>query len=337
MEKNLFLPILLIFLLLFSVPLAATPLPPEELAGATQWTEKTCQTIATAVMKYNVLEDQPLVRLSDLNPLYLTNIDTLVDPWENPFRLNQHLGIVYSCGADEQGSDDPSSPLNADNIYRSFVGAPALVKAKLLVNPLKEAKPDQARDVLLLTFNQPIQFDPTLPLNFYKHSAKGKSLHIDQGVTTGREPDPACPAYAFRWSLGSAEHYRDLPPETGVLMHFDPSGRPMHPDKHDCLHARSNRLSVTDPVWSGAIIPDDLKGPEGIIYESEEGAGIAIVLPAGTSGSFPASSEHFIDLTGTRCNEDDGRGGAGNRWFKRWDGRVGGQMRGRAVKIEIVD
>ena len=88
--------------------LVAVALP--EFASMTEDAKKTkakqdCDTIVQSVQKYNSLEGSMVEGLMDLKGKYLTNIDTLRDPWGNPY-------IYRSPG--EEGRDYEIISLGAD-------------------------------------------------------------------------------------------------------------------------------------------------------------------------------------------------------------------------------
>ena len=85
--------------------LVAVALP--QFAAMTEDAKKTkakqdCDTICQAIQKYNSLEGAQVEQLMDLKGKYLTNIDTLKDPWGNSYQIDVIAGAVYSKGPDGQ-------------------------------------------------------------------------------------------------------------------------------------------------------------------------------------------------------------------------------------------
>jgi len=66
-----------------------------------------CDMIAIAVKKYNSLEGEIVTDLMDLKEKYITNIDTLKDPWGNAYALGLKKSIIFSKGPDgKEGTAD---------------------------------------------------------------------------------------------------------------------------------------------------------------------------------------------------------------------------------------
>ncbi|HNY11766.1 MAG TPA: hypothetical protein PKK26_09280, partial [Candidatus Wallbacteria bacterium] len=76
-----------------------------------------CDTLAQAAQKYNSLEGG-VVRdafMKELKGKYLTNLDTLKDPWGNRYELDIQRGVVFSKGADgKTGTKDDITVFYAD-------------------------------------------------------------------------------------------------------------------------------------------------------------------------------------------------------------------------------
>ncbi len=122
--------------------LVAVALP--QFAAMTEDAKKTkakqdCDTFVQAVQKFNSLEGTSVQDkyMKELKGKYITNLDTMKDPWGNRYEQEYRKGIVYSKGPDSKHKEGagPSHPENKDDIYVSYIGALTLVDAKIEVNP----------------------------------------------------------------------------------------------------------------------------------------------------------------------------------------------------------
>ncbi|MEZ7891194.1 MAG: prepilin-type N-terminal cleavage/methylation domain-containing protein [Candidatus Wallbacteria bacterium] len=148
--------------------LVAVALP--QFAAMTEDAKKTkakqdCDTIAQAIQKFNSLEGSTVEKLMDLKGKYLTNIDTLKDPWGNSYDMDPNKGIVFSKGPDSKSSygigKNGVEKDDKDNIIVSYIGALTLVDAKLEVNPeggnpTDSADASRTYDRLHLYFNKAV-------------------------------------------------------------------------------------------------------------------------------------------------------------------------------------
>lgn len=83
-----------------------------------------CETLVMCVQKYNSLEGAAVQDrfMAELQGKYVTNLNTLKDPWANRYEHDPQKGIIYSKGPD--GEHDPEagqgSGVNADDIAVSY-------------------------------------------------------------------------------------------------------------------------------------------------------------------------------------------------------------------------
>ncbi len=122
--------------------LVAVALP--QFAAMTEDAKKTkakqdCDTFVQAIQKFNSLEGTTVQDkyMKELKGKYITNLDTMKDPWGNRYEQEYRKGIVYSKGPDSKHREGagPSHAENKDDIFVSYIGALTLVDAKLEVNP----------------------------------------------------------------------------------------------------------------------------------------------------------------------------------------------------------
>ena len=346
--------------------LVAVALP--QFASMTEDAKKTkakqdCDTIVQSIQKYNSLEGVMVEELMDLKGKYLTNIDTLRDPWGNSYQLDPYGGNVYSKGPDGQtklidaGNGikyiDPDAKNVKDNIKVSYIGALTIVDAKIEIDPLGESDGAWRRDVMHLYFNKKVKMITTggeLDINGMSSLAVNKPTVPH---ASGKTADPEATAgNVFRWSMGSKNRYTD---GNNMLMLWDGSlndGNGGMPDREDTLISYASgvcTLLAGDPTdattyWSGQI-PDSnatnveapashqidcQAGPDdaGAVYETEENMEVVIVMPSGTSGSIIPGS-HYVNLTGNRK--------ARNPYFMEFDGVTGAEMSGTPIQIQVYD
>ncbi len=151
--------------------LVAVALP--QFAAMTEDAKKTkakqdCDTFVQAIQKFNSLEGTTVQDsyMKELKGKYITNLDTMKDPWGNRYEQEYRKGIVYSKGPDGRhtfagGANDPK---NKDDIVVAYIGALTLVDAKLEVNPkagnfldtTQVAEVNKSYDVLHLYFNKEV-------------------------------------------------------------------------------------------------------------------------------------------------------------------------------------
>lgn len=184
--------------------LVAVALP--QFAAMTEDAKKTkakqdCDTIAQAIQKFNSLEGSTVSNLMDLKGKYLTNIDTLKDPWGNAYTMSATKGIVYSKGAN--GKDEKGTK---DDIFVNYIGALTLVDAKIEVNPEGGNVSDTADaaktyDVLHLYFNKPVAIPATVNLADATNAPQGAVSTQDTGAN----------GKTFRYFEGGANKLVDAP------------------------------------------------------------------------------------------------------------------------------
>lgn len=122
--------------------LVAVALP--QFAAMTEDAKKTkakqdCDTFVQAIQKFNSLEGTTVQDkyMKELKGKYITNLETMKDPWGNKYEQEYRKGIVYSKGPDGKHADGggANAPANKDDIVVPYIGALTLIEAKLEVNP----------------------------------------------------------------------------------------------------------------------------------------------------------------------------------------------------------
>ncbi len=176
--------------------LVAVALP--QFAAMTEDAKKTkakqdCDTFVQAIQKFNSLEGTTVQDkyMKELKGKYITNLDTMKDPWGNRYEQEHRKGIVYSKGPDSKHREGagPSHPENKDDIAVPYIGALTLVDAKLEVNPeggnfqdtSDQNEVDRCYDRLHLYFNKEVALPASI--DFSKCSDKAP------GATTTSDPD----------------------------------------------------------------------------------------------------------------------------------------------------
>ena len=310
--------------------LVAVALP--QFASMTEDAKKTkakqdCDTIAQSIQKYNSLEGTQIEELMDLKGKYLTNIDTLRDPWGNAYQIDTYGGFVYSKGADGQDNkNDSADKKNNDNIKVSYIGALSLVKASLEVNPSGNSNPAEAFDVLHLFFNKRVKLEKDLNL-ITDSAVTAPSANAMQSRSMDADTDGGTSlTKALRWCEGTKNKYVD---PANFFKTYDIDGVASDMTSAPCTPAEAN-TETGAPLYNGTA-------DAGQMYYSEDSREIIIGLPAGTSGSIIPGT-HFINLTGNRKNaatasQPEDR----NPLFKEFDGKTGGEMSGTPIKIEVND
>jgi len=252
--------------------LVAVALP--QFAAMTEDAKKTkakqdCDTIAQAVQKFNSLEGSTVANLMDLKGKYLTNIDTLKDPWGNAYTMNASKGLVYSKGAN--GKDDIATGKNGDDIFVNYIGALTIVDAKLEVNPeggnaSATGDADEQKkvyDVLHLYFNKAVTVPATLDIS------ATNAVDNMNGITATQDPGAKPGNKAFRYFEGGANKITTAP-----------SGLP----------------SGLVQKWPSAVRESTSTGSISYGADSKE---IVIRFPDGKSGILIPGT-HYINLTGAK-------------------------------------
>jgi prepilin-type N-terminal cleavage/methylation domain-containing protein len=301
--------------------LVAVALP--EFASMTEDAKKTkakqdCDTIVQAIQKYNSLEGSMVTDLMDLKGKYLTNIDTLKDPWGNAYELDPYGGYVFSRGPDGQMKKEASGAINwkdkrnKDNLRISYIGALSIVDAKLEVDPLGESQPELRRDILHLYFNKTVKVVQDININADSVSGDPETeVPPSKAVIAGKTADPACAdGKVFRWCMGSRNKY--VSGDTVLLMADATDGLPDRDTvsagsgtcDEDCVYGGDVVSDLSNPdfdFWEGQV-PDALADGStttGAIFDTPDHREVIIVLPAGSSGSIVPGS-HYVNLTGNR-------------------------------------
>ncbi len=109
--------------------------------------------ISKAVSKFCSLEGKMIDGLSELRGKYMSNIDTLRDPWGKPYELDVVYGVVYSFGPDGKHTKAAKDDTWNDDIATPFIGALSLVDARLQIDPDPTTDDTTAYDRLFLIFN----------------------------------------------------------------------------------------------------------------------------------------------------------------------------------------
>lgn len=160
-----------------------------------------CDTLCQAIQKYQALEGVAITTLLDLKCKYLTNIDTLKDPWGNSYQIDLDRGCVYSRGPDGQDNlCGGGTASNRDNIRVSWTGPLQLIRANFEVHPGTHDIPDMqyTRGILHLHFNKKVKLarNTFLYKSLLLRIAKPESLPNE--TSRRRIPDSACPDFAIR-------------------------------------------------------------------------------------------------------------------------------------------
>ncbi|OQA81024.1 MAG: Type II secretion system protein G precursor [bacterium ADurb.Bin243] len=180
--------------------LVAVALP--QFAAMTEDAKKTkakqdCDTFVQAIQKFNSLEGTTVQNkyMSELKGKYITNLDTMKDPWGNRYEQDYKKGIVYSKGPDGKHADgQPATHAsNKDDIFVPYIGALTLVDAKLEVNPeggnfQDSAEADKCYDVLHLYFNKEATANTTTTVTTTSEIAFTFSA-VKQGNSTTADAD----------------------------------------------------------------------------------------------------------------------------------------------------
>jgi len=111
-----------------------------------------CQTIAEAIHKFNNIEKTKLTGINQLKGKYITNLDTLKDPWGRSYVLNLAAGLVVCTGADGKHSLKRDKTWT-DDISVVFVGPLTITDVRLESNP-ENLPSDQAFDIVHFYFNR---------------------------------------------------------------------------------------------------------------------------------------------------------------------------------------
>ncbi len=180
--------------------LVAVALP--QFAAMTEDAKKTkakqdCDTFVQSIQKFNSLEGTTVQDkyMKELKGKYITNLDTMKDPWGNRYEQDYRKGIVYSKGPDGKHADNQPAThaSNKDDIAVPYIGALTLVDAKLEVNPeggnfQDAAEADKCYDILHLYFNKEVGAPTTIDLS--------KCTAVPPGNVTTSDPDAGTGAAA---------------------------------------------------------------------------------------------------------------------------------------------
>lgn len=190
--------------------LVAVALP--QFAAMTEDAKKTkakqdCDTFVQAIQKFNSLEGTTVQDkyMKELKGKYITNLDTMKDPWGNRYEQEYRKGIVYSKGPDSKHNEGggPSHPENKDDITVPYVGALTLVDAKLEVNPeggnfqdtSDSAEMARCYDKLHLYFNKEVAIPKDTDLSKAVPASATGTVATPSSTTN----DPAAKDYVYRF------------------------------------------------------------------------------------------------------------------------------------------
>jgi len=152
-----------------------------------------CDTFVQAIQKFNSLENTTVQDrfMIELKGKYITNLDTVKDPWGNRYEQDYKKGMTYSKGPD--GKHDPAlkqnDGVNKDDIFSPYMGPACIVDAVLEANPAggnitDPADAEKCYDVLHLYFSKEVSWTG---LDFSKISATAKdnNSRTDDGASPG--------------------------------------------------------------------------------------------------------------------------------------------------------
>lgn len=272
--------------------LVAVALP--QFAAMTEDAKKTkakqdCDTIAQAIQKFNSLEGSTVEKLMDLKGKYLTNIDTLKDPWGNSYDMDASKGIVFSKGPDSKSSygvaKNGTAKDDKDNIIVNYIGALTIVDAKIEVNPkggslTNTEDANKTYDVLHLYFNKAVSLAESINFKKVATTEYGNVPSKDSGLPAGS---------VFRFYEGGANKIMTAPPKP-----TDVSGAVELPEA-------VSKSTAADGTFTNAISLDE-SGTEantwGYGADSKE---IVIRLPNKCTGVIIPGT-HYINLYGGKNN-----------------------------------
>jgi len=276
--------------------LVAVALP--QFAAMTEDAKKTkakqdCDTFVQAIQKFNSLEGTTVQDqyLKELKGKYITNLDTMKDPWGNRYEQEYRKGIVYSKGPDGKhtAGGGANAPANKDDIVVPYIGALTLVDAKLEVNPKSgnfqdAAEVNKCYDVLHLYFNKEVTVPAVLNLGTPAIAAAA-STTTDAGATGTQ---------AFRY-------YTSANPSALPLGHAN------NPFVFTDLTACTATLAQK---WSQSDAGDPTGSASGIISWGSDSKEIIIKFVAGYTSADPGKANllipgtHYINLTGAKNNKN---------------------------------
>ncbi|HNY13393.1 MAG TPA: type II secretion system protein [Candidatus Wallbacteria bacterium] len=208
--------------------LVAVALP--QFAAMTEDAKKTkakqdCDTFVQAIQKFNSLEGTTVQDkyLKELKGKYITNLDTMKDPWGNRYEQEYRKGIVYSKGPDGKHTEGAgaNSPANKDDIVVAYIGALTLVDAKLEVNPEAGNFLDMTNeatkcyDRLHLYFNKEVYIGDITAGNSYSSG----TISVDLGVAvaggtatpTSTTSDANAKDFVFRYFTSASPGSKTAP------------------------------------------------------------------------------------------------------------------------------
>jgi len=265
--------------------LVAVALP--QFAAMTEDAKKTkakqdCDTFVQAIQKFNSLEGTTVQDkyMKELKGKYITNLDTMKDPWGNRYEQEHRKGIVYSKGPDSKHKEGagPSHPENKDDIAVPYIGALTLVDAKLEVNPeggnfqdtSDQNEVDRCYDRLHLYFNKEV-------------------------FLANRDKDGNFTGGTIEVNLGNAVAGNTAPPTSTTN---DPAAKTAHFRYFESANPNSKTIAA----------PTDLSSATGVNATVTYGADykeIVIKYAAGNTSANPAKAllipgTHYINLTGAK-------------------------------------
>lgn len=114
-----------------------------------------CMEIAKCVYKFNTMEGQICEQLAELKGKYLSNVDTLRDPWGQAYGYDHMYGIVFSKGPDGK-HEKFKGPTWKDDVIIDVYSSLVLLEAGLETDPDPNADEHSSYDRLYLKFNKAV-------------------------------------------------------------------------------------------------------------------------------------------------------------------------------------
>lgn len=151
--------------------------------------------IGKAIARFNAQEGVMCKSLSELRGKYLSNIDTLRDPWGQSYDYDAIYGIVYSKGPDGKHSSHKDATWNDDTIVDIYANL-VLIAAELEDDPDPNTDENTAYDRLYLRFNKAVMVREQF---IVLDSTTAASKDMDS-IASGNDAD-ALDGKIFRWYL----------------------------------------------------------------------------------------------------------------------------------------
>ena len=273
--------------------LVAVALP--QFAAMTEDAKKTkakqdCDTFVQAIQKFNSLEGTTVQDkyMKELKGKYITNLDTMKDPWGNRYEQEYRKGIVYSKGPDSKHTTGKgtSDAANKDDIVVSYIGALTLVDAKLEVNPeggnfqdTDAAEQAKCFDRLHLYFNKEVYAykiakadgatSEVITINL------GNAVDAGQSTPTTTTADNMAASKDFRYFDSASPNAKTIQAPTGLA----------------------------DATGAGAVITYGSDYKE-IVIKYKAGFTSAGFTSANTDKTLLIPGTHYINLTGAKNDKN---------------------------------